>query len=466
MYELLIHNGTVVLPDRIARVDIAIQNGKIAAIGEYETLGDAASEYNAEGKYVLPGLIDPHVHMKHPFKEHFAPDDFFHASVSAAFGGTTTLIDFAIQWDKAVSIEDTVRCRRQAIEEGVVVDFALHATPTRSDQQTIDSVPGCLDLGVPSYKVYMVYRDQGRIVEDPIILGLLEAMRKRSALLMVHAENSSIAEYNRDKFVAEGRTAASYFPQVKPNFVEAEAISRAVFFNRVAESRLYIAHLSTLEGLEMVRSAQQSGEMVFCETCPHYLVLDADAYSRSDGQNFLCSPPLRSIQDRDALWQGIADGSISVISSDHCGFSLAQKALGQGDFSKTPNGLPGIETRLALVYSQGVLQERISIQQMVKVLSANPAKIFGMYPQKGAIQLGSDADLCIFDGTWEQTICASKLHGAVDWSPFEGMKVHGVVTDTILRGTFIVQDGQLRVQPGFGKFMHRQPAAIDRQSLK
>lgn len=455
MFDLLIRNGTVVLPGETVKADIAINGEKIAAIGTCGSLGQGKEEFDARQKFVLPGLIDPHVHMKHPFRANFAPDDFYTTSVSAAFGGTTTLLDFAIQWDKNISIEDTVKNRRKAVEAEIVVDFGLHATPTRSDQTTIDSVPACIDLGVPSYKVYMVYRDQGRIVEDPVILGLLETMKEKSALMMVHAENSSIAEYNRDKYLAEGKSSSRYFPEVKSNYVEAEAVNRAIYFNRVARSRLYIAHLSTSEGHEFVKTAQNNHEAVLAETCPHYLILTGEVYARKDGRNFLCSPPLRSNADIENLWAGLADGSIAVVSSDHCGFSLEQKALGNGDFSKTPNGLPGIETRLPLIYTEGVKKKRISLPQLVNILSTNAAKIFGLYPTKGCIAPGADADLCIFDAEQENTIKAKKLHGAVDWSPYEGMKVYGSVTATVLRGKFIVKDDQLRVEKGFGRFLPR-----------
>lgn len=455
MFDLLIRNGTIVLSEETFKADIAIHGEKIAAIGACGSLGQGKVEFDARQKYVLPGLIDPHVHMKHPFRTNFTPDDFYTTSVSAAFGGTTTILDFAIQWDKKVSIQDTVRNRRNAIEPEIVVDFGLHATPTRSDQSTIDSVPECIDLGVPSYKVYMVYRDQGRIVEDPVILGLLETMKAKSALLMVHAENSSIAEYNRDKYLAEGKSSARYFPEIKPNFVEAEAVNRAIYFNHVAGSRLYIAHLSTSEGYEFVRAARNNHETVLAETCPHYLILTGEEYKKEDGRNFLCSPPLRSKADIETLWAGLADGSIAVVSSDHCGFSLEQKALGSGDFSRTPNGLPGIETRLPLIYTEGVRKNRISMPQLANILSVNAAKIFGLYPKKGCIAPGADADLCIFDAEQENTIKARNLHGAVDWSPYEGMKVYGSVTATILRGKFIVKENQLQVEKGFGRFLPR-----------
>jgi len=461
MFDLLLRNGLVVIGDDIIQVDIAVKNGKIAAIGDCGTLGQAEEEFDVKRKYVFPGLIDPHIHMKHPYRDVFTPDDFFNTSVSAAFGGTTTVIDFAIQWNKEVSIEETVLKRRKDVEAGTTIDFALHATPTRSDQQTIDSVKNCVGLGIPSYKVYMVYREQGRIVEDPIILGLLQEMRENSALLMVHAENSSMEEYNKKQYVDTGRTAAKYFPEVKPDYVEAEAINRAIFFNAIAGSRLYIAHLSTQLGLGLIRDAQKGNQRVYTETCPHYLLLSDEVYKRDDGQNFLCSPPLRTQKDIDALWKGVADGTVSVISSDHCGFSLAQKDLGNGDFTKTPNGLPGIETRLSLIYTEGVLKRRITLNQMVKALSVNAAKIFSLYPQKGAIQIGSDADLCIFDGEYEQNIQAKELHGAVDWSPYEDMKVNGKVIATILRGQFIVRDNTLLVQQGFGKFIRRESISSD-----
>ena len=455
MYDYLISNGVLVFPSETFIADIAVNNGKIVAIGNLDELVPAKEKFDASGKFIIPGLIDPHVHMKHPYKGIYASDNFFTTSVSAAYGGTTTIIDFAIQWDKSKKLSNIIHNRRIEIENDSVVDFGLHGTPTRSDEETINSVKKSLELGVTSFKVYMVYRDQGRIVEDPVIFKLLKELKSYDALLMVHAENCSMADYYRDHFLSLNKKGVHNFPDTKPDFVEAEAINRIIFLNRLASSRLYIVHLSTQMGLEIINSAQNLNEEIYAETCPHYLLLNREVYEQDNGKNFLCSPPLRTNDDCKALWKGLADGKISVISSDHCGFNLMQKNMGNDDFSMTPNGLPGAETRLPLIYTEGVLQHRISLQQMVSVLSVNAAKIFNLYPQKGCLLPGSDADFCVFDINDEWIIKAKDLHGAVDWSPYEGMRVKGRVIATMLRGTFIVKNGSLMVDNGFGKFIYR-----------
>jgi len=456
MVDLLIRNGTLVTSEGILRADIAISGEKIDGVGTPGSFTGAAKEYDARDKYVMPGLIDPHVHAAHPFRNQVSDDDCYTTMVSAAHGGTTCIIDFAIQWDKNKSIIETIDLRRKQLESDAVVDFGLHATPTKSSRETIEAVSGAILQGVPSFKVYMIYRTQGRMVDDAVLHGLLEEMRGKNALLMVHAENAPIAEFNQELALAQGRNRASEFPLVKPNIVEAEAVNRAVYLNKVAGSGLYIAHLSTKEGLEIIRNAQVQGQRVLAETCPHYLTLTGETYKRSDGERFICSPPLRSQDDLDALWRGIADGTISVVSSDHCGFGTEQKGLGKGDFSETPNGLPGIETRLPVIYTEGVLKKRITLIQMVEVLSTNAARIFGLYPRKGSIRPGSDADITIFDPNDTRVLTADKLHGAVDWTPYDGMRTQGFACATILRGKFIVSEGRLRVERGFGKFVGRE----------
>jgi len=280
-------------------------------------------------------------------------------------------------------------------------------------------------------------------------------MKLFNGRLMVHAENAYIAEYNQQLFVENGQVTANYFPLYKPNIVEAEAVNRALYFNHVTKSRLYIAHLTTSDALELLRRAQASGDDALGETCTHYLTLTDREYSKKDGHNFICSPPLRSQDDVDALWRGLADGTLSIVSSDHCGFGLRQKNLGAGNFVNTPNGLPGIELRLPVLFTEGVLKNRITLKRMVELLSTNPAKIFGLYPEKGAILPGSDADITIIDGKQSKKVAAKELHGNVDWSPFEGMELKGFAVSTILRGKVIVEKESLTVNKGYGKFIRR-----------
>ncbi len=455
MIDLLIRNGHVVTPDGVSQAEIAIDGETIVAIAAWGTFHEARRVYDAAGKYVLPGLIDSHVHMSHPFRGQPSDDDFYTGTVAAAHGGTTTVIEFAIQWDKNRSMPEVIAARRAQAERDVVVDFGFHGTPTKPGEATIASVAACVKAGVPSFKVYMVYRNQGRMADDALLLALIEEMKAQNGLMMVHAENCAMCDANEEAYLARGKTAARYFPLAKANLVEAEAVNRALYLNRLVGGRLFLAHLSTREGLESLRAARGHGEGAFAETCPQYLSLTDEVYSGPDGINFLCSPPLRSAIDVEAMWKGVADGVISVVNSDHCGFGLKMKAMGKGDFTQTPNGMPGVETRLPIVYTQGVLKSRISLSRMAEVLSTAQAKLFGLYPRKGALLPGSDADITIMDPHAERIITAAALHGATDWTPFEGMRARGFAVATVLRGAMIVDDGKLLVARGHGKYVHR-----------
>lgn len=454
--DFLIRNGLLVTPDTTIPSDIAIRDGKILATGSWGSFGTAKTEIDAEGKLVMPGLIDPHVHIAHPFRDGVSQDDFFTASVSAAYGGTTTVIDFAIQWDKNLNLLDCIGRRRNQAEGQVVIDYALHACPTKSTADTLKAVPDVIKSGIPSFKVYMIYCKQGRMVDDAILFKMLEEIGKHGGIIGVHAENSAIAEFNEEMYLGLGLKGPENFPLIKPNLVEAECVNRVLYLNRWAHGRLYIFHLSTKEGLEMIMAARAKDEAVFAETCPHYLTLTNEVYRRGDGGHFICSPPLRGQDDIDVLWRGLANGTISVIGSDHCGFGKEQKASGKGDFSQIPNGLPGIEVRLPIIYTEGVLKGRITVNRMVELLSTNPAKIFGLYPQKGTLLPGSDADLIVVDTKQERVLKANELHGGVDWTPYEGMKVHGLSCITICRGQVVIKDGHFCGEKGYGKFLERK----------
>ena len=456
MIDLLVKNGSVVTPDATFSADVAITDGKIHYVGTRGAFGEAKEVIDAQGMLVLPGLVDPHVHIAHPFKDGVSQDDFFTATCSAAHGGTTSLIDFAIQWDKNASLLDSIVARKNQADGAAVIDYALHACPTLSTHDTLDAVPQVIASGIPSFKIYMIYRKQGRMVDDAILYGMLQMVREHGGILGVHAENAPISEFNEEAYLRRGLKGSEYFPLVKPNMVEAECINRALYLNRWANGRLYIFHLSTAEGLQMVRDAQARGEAVFAETCPHYLTLTEDVYKRPDGANFICSPPLRSQSDVEALWRGISEGTLSAIGSDHCGFGKDQKATGEGDFSRTPNGLPGIETRLPVIYTQGVSKGRIDVNRMVDVMSTGPAKIFGLYPQKGAILPGSDGDLVVFDPDDEWVLKSRALKSTVDWTPYEDMNVRGSLHATVSRGTIIVQKGRFLGQKGQGKYLERR----------
>ena len=456
MYSLLIKNGIVVTDQSVFAADIAVNGEKISAIGVWGSLGEAEKTLDATDMLVLPGIIDPHIHIKHPCKDGLTPGDFYEASQSAACGGNTMFIDFAIQWDKQKSLAETIARRRGEADPDVAIDYALHVCPTRSSPETVEEIEGVINGGIPSIKLYMTYSAQGRMSDDGVLLRVMEAAQKHGGLVGVHAENDAMCVFNEAEYRAKGWTHPRYFPLCKGNLVEAEAVNRVVYLNRHVGGRLYIFHLSTAESLEIVAEAQGRGEQVTAETCTHYLTLDDSCLDGDDGCNFMCSPPLRSKRDVEALWQGLARGNISIISSDNCGYTKAQKALGQGDFMQTPNGLPAMELRLPLIYTEGVLKKRISLEQMVALLATNAAKTFGLFPNKGCLVPGSDADIVLMDPKEEKLVEAGTVFSSSDYTPFAGRKLRGFARATISRGEVIMENGSFYAARGRGRFVPRK----------
>lgn len=452
MLDLVVCNGTVVLPDETRDTDVGVLNGKIVKIGR---LGErkAKRRLNAANQYVFPGMIDPHVHICHPFRDIKSADDFYSGTCAAVIGGNTSIIDFAIQWTG--SPQEALAARMSEASNKAIIDYTFHACLTKAHPSNIACVSEMIAEGIPSFKVYMVYGKQGRMMDDGGLLAMLLESAGSGAIVNVHAENEAIADYNELVLVEDGRTKSEHFPEYKPNIVEAEAIHRVLYLNEMAGSRLNIFHLSTREGLELVAEARRKGQDVSAETCTHYLHLTDDHYRRKDGRNYICSPPLRSQEDVDAMWSGVESGVLSVISSDHCGFSTKHKHSYGSDFFRVPNGLPGIETRLPVVHHEGVVQGRISINKMVEVLSSNPAKLFGLYPRKGTIAIGADADITIFDPSRRRIISAKELETPAGWSPYDGLEVHGWPTSVISRGEVIMSQGHINAVPGRGEFMRR-----------
>lgn len=461
MFDRLIQNGTVITADGAFDWDVAISGEQIAAVGSHGTLGQARETVDAAGKLVLPGLIDPHVHIHHPFQGQFSADNFYTATRSAAFGGVTTVCDFAIQWDKEKSITETCAGRRAQFDGSTIADYAFHACPTRADAETLGQLPGLIAGGVPSIKMYMTYSRQGRMSNDAALYEALKITATSGGMVGVHAENDAMCCYYSDEFKKAGKTAPHFFPLCKPNLVEAEAVSRAIYLAKQSGGNLYIFHLSCTESLDLLRKARAEGVHVCAETCIHYLTMDDSKYDRPDGAHFICSPPLRSKRDVEALWDGIDAGLLGVVSSDHCGFSLANKDAGHNEFAATPNGLPGLETRLSALYTYGVKVGRITLPQLVRLLSTNPARVFGLAPQKGTIAPGGDADLVLFDPNQEKTISAAVLHSPVDWSPFDGEVLSGFAEQVYRRGELIVDGETCLASAGSGRFLARRAEAME-----
>lgn len=443
--ELLIKNSTIVTSTRTYRADILIAEGKIKAIGE--DLNPSASSghrlnhrltdvIDATGKLVFPGGIDPHVHMHLPTPAGFSSDDFFTGSKAALYGGTTTLIDFVTP-SKGQSMVEALEHRIEDARNSLV-DYSFHVSPIEWSDSTEQEINECVQRGFPSFKVYMAYKSAIGI-DDDVLQKVLKAVANVGGMVTVHAEMGDEIELLRNKFFEEGKTEPLYHPLSRPPKTESDAVKRVIELANSVDCPLYIVHVSTKESLDHIHSAQQKGQTVYAETCPHYLLLDDSVYQGNfeETVKFVLSPPLRKKSDSDALWSAIVDGTVQTIGTDHCPFSFKQKLLGKYDFRKIPNGAGGVEHRLELLYTFGVLQNRITLNQFVDITSTQASKIFGLYPQKGEIAVGSDADLVVWDPKIERRISAKNHQSACDTSIFEGINTFGVAEITIRNGKIV-----------------------------
>ncbi|UCD81943.1 MAG: dihydropyrimidinase, partial [Desulfobacterales bacterium] len=387
MTRTIIAGGKVVLPTGAQSVDIFIENEKISGIGKAKNMAKTDNWIDAQGKIVLPGLIDMHVHFLDRFMGTVSLHDFFTGTRAAAFGGVTTIIDFANQ-KKGCSLADAIKRKQSEADGKVVVDYGLHAEITDPTPQVIKEVRSIVQAGVPTFKVYTIY--PGMWVDDGALVALFEQTSRHGGLVIVHAENNFIAQRLKDAYLSRGKTSAVYHALSKPNIVESEAIHRVAYLANCMQAPFYIVHMSTREGRDIMRQCQKQGQAAFAETCAHYLCLTDSVYKRRDGINYIISPPLRKKADIDALWQGLAEGSIAVVSTDDASFSVKSKKMGKDRFDKVPNGMAGVEFRLPVMYSEGVVKRGMRLERLAELTSTNPARLFGLYPQKGIIQVGSD----------------------------------------------------------------------------
>lgn len=452
--DMVIKNGVLVTHKEILHRDIGVRAGKIAKIAEHISEGEGIID--ASDRLVFPGIIDAHTHMETPVKAITSSDDFSTGTKAAAAGGVTTIIDFTIQ-ARGQSLKESIEERKRQANGRVYVDYALHCNLTDFKVSFLREIPDIIESGITSFKVFMAYRNEGIMVSNENLKLLLRETQKYGGLVQVHAESGFLLDYLVEKASQEGNTSPVSHAKTRPNWVEEEAVVRAIALAEETNGRLYLVHLSTKEAIEAVRWGKKRRIKLFAETCPQYLVLDKAIYEGSDGRYYITSPPLRSVEDRDTLWEGIKEGTIEVVGTDHCPFTRAQKDIGKNIFSKTPNGLPGVETLLPLVYSEGVVKRELSPNQLVEILAYNPARIFGLYPRKGAIEEGSDADLVIFNPEREVKIQASELRMNVDYSPYEGLTLKGIPEITISRGEIIYEQGNFPASPGRGKFIPATP---------
>ncbi len=454
--SILIKNGTIVTATDQYVGDVFIEGEKITTIGSALTM-PADRVIDAKGKYVLPGGIDVHTHMDMPFGGTTSADDFESGTIAAAFGGTTTIVDFAIQY-RGETLHHAYETWMKKAEGKAAIDYGFHMIITELTDQVEEEMDAMVRQGVSSFKLFMAYPGVFMLDDASIFRAMLRTGQNGGTICM-HAENGGVIDVLVKRALAEGKTAPKYHALTRPARAEGEATHRAIALAEMADVPVYIVHLSSAEALEQVVEARDRGLPAFAETCPQYLFLSEDNYDEPDfgGSKYVMSPPLRTKETQDRLWRGLAFNDLQAIATDHCPFCMKDKRLGDGDFSKIPNGAPGVETRMSLVYDGGVRTGRISLNRFVELTSTSPAKIFGMFPKKGTIAPGSDADIVIFDPEKTTTLSAKTHHMRVDYNPYEGRQVTGV-TDTVLsRGKVIIDAGKFTGKAGAGAFLKRSP---------
>lgn len=456
-FDIIIRNGTIVTASDTVQCDIAIVDGRIAGLGH--DLGSAGQEIDASGKLVLPGGVDAHCHLDQPVPDGLKmADDFYTGSISAACGGTTTMIPFAAQ-EKGHSLRAAVEDYHRRAEGKAVVDYAFHlivSDPTRTVLS--EELPALIREGYSSFKIYMTYDDLK--LGDREILEVLSVARREGALVMIHAENADCIAWLTEALEAVGNTGPKFHALARPMAIEREATHRAITFSELVDLPILIVHVSGREAVEQIRWARGRGMKIFAETCPQYLFLTASDLDQEGylGAKCVCSPPPRDRANQEVIWDGLSDGLFTIFSSDHAPFRYddprGKKPGGEEvPFSYIPNGIPGLETRLPLLFSGGVGTGRISVNQFVALTSTNPAKLFGLHPRKGTIAIGSDADMAIWDPERQVVIRNEDLHHAVDYTPYEGQWVKGWPVTTLVRGKIVAQDGKVLAQAGHGRFL-------------
>ncbi|MBI3194634.1 MAG: dihydropyrimidinase [Ignavibacteriae bacterium] len=450
----LIRNGRIITAEQDYTADVLIEKETITAIGSSLQM-KADKVIDASGKYVIPGGIDVHTHMDMPFGGTTSSDDFETGTRAAAFGGTTCLIDFAIQ-TKGQKIREALDIWWKKGEISTI-DFSLHMIVTDLPEAHLEDMNEMVREGITSFKLFMAYPGV-LMVDDATIYRAMKKTAENGALVCMHAENGSVIDMFVQKAIAEGKKAPIYHALTRPTTAEGEAVNRAIALAQMAGAPVYIVHLSSADALEKVAEARDRGIPAFAETCPQYLLLSIEDMERPDfeGAKYVFTPPLREKWHQEKLWAGIKKNTLQVVSTDHCPFCFKeQKELGRESFAKIPNGGPGVENRLQLLFHHGVNMGRISVNRWVEIVSTAPAKMFGLYPRKGTISIGSDADVVIWDPNTEHTISASTHHMRVDYSMFEGFKVKGNAETILSRGEIIADKGTWFGKAGRGKFIKR-----------
>ena len=457
----LIAGGQVVGPAGATAMDVIIDGETITALAAPGSglatswAAEAERVIDASAKYVLPGGIDAHTHMEMPFGGTFSADTFETGTRAAAWGGTTTIIDFAVQ-AKGTSLQATLDKWHAKADGNCAIDYGFHMIVSDVNDTTLKEMDACIDAGVTSFKMFMAYPGVFYATDGEIVRAMQQAAGN-GALIMMHAENGIAIDQLVAEALAAGRTEPLQHGLTRPAELESEATSRAITLAGVTGAPLYVVHLSAAQALTAIAAARDTGQNVFAETCPQYLYLSLEDLGRPgfEGAKYVASPPLRPKEHQASLWRGLRTNDLSVVSTDHCPFCFKdQKELGRGDFSKIPNGIPGVEHRMDLLH-QGVAAGELSLARWVEVASATPARMFGLYPRKGVIQPGSDADVVIYDPAATQVLSAASHHMAVDYSAYEGMQITGRVDTVLSRGRVVIGSGEYLGETSHGRFLSR-----------
>jgi dihydropyrimidinase len=462
---ILIKGGTVVTSGDEFRADVLIEGEKIEAVGA--GLDGRAEEFvDAEGKYIFPGGIDAHTHFKLPFMG--THTRAFDTTPAAIVGGTTCIVDFSPQFQGMGLLDSIYKHREEEAEGKSAVDFSFHAMVMDARESIFKEAPELVKAGIPTTKLFMAYKGTPFYCTDNIIFRMLQEAKKVGMQICLHAENGELIAEMQRGCLSAGLSEPKYHAVSRPEVVEEEAAYRATRLARAADAPVFVVHISCTEAMVAVREARKEGVAAYGETCPHYLTLGVENLARPgfEGAKYVCSPALRNPRHFDNLWTGLQNGWLQTVGSDHCGFNFReQKEMGRHDFTKIPNGAPGVENRLAILYTYGVLTGKLSLQRMVDVFATAPAKFNGLYPRKGSVIAGCDADLVVFDPDWEGTISVKNSLQGVDYNAYEGFKQRGRAEKVFLRGKPAVENGKYIGKLGQGKFIERTPYGLSYQGL-
>ncbi len=458
MLDLIIRGGCLVHPDHTEYADIAVKDGCIVGIGTGEAFSRAESVIDASGLAVLPGLIDSHVHIANPLGEFPSLDTYFTGTVAAAYGGCTSFIDFPFLLPGETPRAAMDRKLAEAKNE-CVIDYSFHPCLTSADPQSCGEIAEMLQEGFPSVKMFTIYRGS-LMLEKNGLHDILKLVKRYNAVALIHAESAEMIERLIARAVADNTTTPADHARCRPPITEVEAMHSVLALARDTEAPVIFAHMTTGQSRRMLEETRRHVP-IYTEVCPHYLALDESVYTGPDGCAFVCSPPIRSRDEGAGLWELVEQGHVDMVNSDHTDYSLAQKRAHAGFFPKIPNGLPTLENRALVFFSEGVAKGRISINRFAELTSTNQAKLMGLYPQKGVLAVGSDADITILDPAATRVHTVADQHMQSDYSPFEGMELTGRVVHTIVRGAQIIRDGVFTGTDFRGRLMKRQSPVLD-----